>query len=108
MNHRDYGDETDVEDRPQVNQKPIEPIIGVSRADSISRTLEHGVAIGDFRVRDDGSLEPVIPNRGDVNHTWARVLVGELLIATGRDHESAELADFPLRVADLLRDLSRP
>jgi hypothetical protein len=112
--HRDYGDETDFDVvTSQVNPEPrdrmprIEPVVGISRADSIAQVLEHGVEVGDFRINADGSLEPVVPRPGHVNHTWVRVLLGELLIATGRDHESPDLATFPLRAADLLRDLVR-
>jgi hypothetical protein len=122
--HRDYGDEDDFDvvtsgkvatRGDAVNQTPkpdfpigaprIEPVVGISRADSIARVLEHGVEVGDFRISADGSLEPIVPRAGHINHTWVRVLVGELLIATGRNHDSPEFADFPENTADLLRDL---
>lgn len=111
--HRDYGDETDFDVvtsaavRSKVNQTPIEPVISVSRADFISKVLEHGVSVGDFVLLDDGSLEPVVPVRGAVNHTWVRVLISELLIATGRDPADPGSVSLPDRVADLLRDLIR-
>ena len=119
--HRDYGDETDfdvVTSGPasapsdsgrrtaEVNRKPMpDPVIGISRGDKLVAVLDYGVKIGDFVYNVDDSIQPVLPEPGEINHTWVRLLIGELLVAMGRDPDSPELADFPERAADLLGDL---
>jgi hypothetical protein len=94
--------------RPQVNQKPkvvsIDPVLTVTRESRVAGVLEHGIAVGDFEVLADRSVRPVVPQPGEVNHTWVRVLMGELLIATGRDLDDPVAAAMPQRLADLIRD----
>jgi hypothetical protein len=83
-------------DGAEVNRTPIEPVIAISAGSHVADLLKHGVQIGDFTVAPDGSIEPIVPDRGEINHTWVRVLIAELMLATGSqqsDPDFSEAAD---------------
>ena len=112
MDHRDHGDETP--DFDVVNDgcasgcgcsaPAIEPVISVNSSDRVSTVLQEGIEVGDFTINPDGSIEPVVPEIGEVNHTWIKVLIGELLIATGHNPQDPGIVDTPRRVADMWRE----
>lgn len=78
---RDYGDETDRE-AAAIPDSPTLPVIEGSK---LSALLREGVERGDFRLGEGGDIIPVIPTLGVVNTTWVKVLMKELIIATGQD-----------------------